>query len=105
MPVANRLVNQRQIASAVQKAAALLAPDVVRIRYTLRDDATGVASIFFRVLLSDQASKEADLYETTERISDKILEIVKPLERFGLEYYFNYRSVSEQAKLKDAVWE
>jgi hypothetical protein len=106
MPVApSRIVNQRQVAAAVQKAAKSLAPDIVRIRYTVGLDSTGLAAIFFRVLLSDQASGEDRLYETTRRISRKILDIVKPMEKFGMEAYFNFRSVSEQAQLKDAAWE
>jgi hypothetical protein len=68
-------------------------------------DATGVAAIFFRVLLSDPASREDRLYETTQRISQKILSTVKPTEKFGVEAYFNFRSSSEQAKLKDPAWE
>jgi hypothetical protein len=106
MPVLpSGIVNQRQVAAAVQKAADSLAPYVVRIRYAVTPDSTGVAAIFFRVLLSDQASREDRLYETTQRISRKILDIVKPREKFGMEAYFNFRSASEQAKLKDVAWE
>jgi len=99
------IVHQRHVAAAVQKAADSLAPDVVRIRYAVALDSTGLAAIFFRVLLSDQASREDRLYETTQRISRKLLDIVKPMEKFGMEAYFNFRSASEQAKLKDAAWE
>jgi hypothetical protein len=106
MPVVpSGIVNQRQIATAIQKAADALAPDVVRIRYALTIDSTGSSAVFFRVLLSDRASRPDRLYETTERITEKILEIVRPQERFGVEAYFNFRSESEQAKLHDAAWE
>jgi len=99
------VVNEREIASAVRKAANSLAPDVVRIRYTLKEDSTGVPAIFFRVLLTDEASKEPQLYETAQRIESKILKIVKPDEKFGLEAYFNFRSAAEQAELREAAWE
>jgi hypothetical protein len=99
------IVNQSKIAVAVRKAANLLAPDVVRIRYSLDLDSTGDDAIFFRVLLSDKASREDRLFETTQRISRKILDVVEPMEKFGLGSYFNYRSVSEQAELKEAIWE
>ena len=106
MPVVpSGIVNQRQLATAIQKAADALAPDVVRIRYALTIDSTGSAAIFFRILLSDRASRPDRLYKTTERITAKILEIVQPQERFGMEAYFNFRSESEQAKLHDAAWE
>ncbi len=106
MPVApTGIVHQRQVAAAIQKAAQALQPEVARIRYALTLDSTGTAAIFFRVLLSDEASREDRLYETTQRISRKIIDIVKPMEKFGMEAYFNFRSASEQAKLKDAAWE
>jgi hypothetical protein len=106
MPVVpSGIVNQRQLATAIQKAANALAPDVVRIRYALTIDSTGSAAIFFRVLLSDRASRPDRLYETTEGITAKILEIVQPQERFGMDAYFNFRSESEQSKLQDAAWE
>jgi hypothetical protein len=106
MPVVpSGIVNQRQIAAAIDKAAAALAPDVVKVRHTLTTDSTSSAAIFFRVLLSNRASKPDRLYETTERITAKILEIVQPQDRFGMEAYFNFRSESEQAKMHDAYWE
>jgi len=68
-------------------------------------DAIGEDAIFFRVLLSDRATREDKLFETTQRIKHKILDIVNPREKYGLEAYFTYRSVSEQAELKEAAWE
>ena len=106
MPVVpSGIVDQHELATAIQKAAGALAPDVVRIRYAQTDDSTGSSAIFFRVLLSDRASRPDHLYETTERITAKILEIVQPRERFGMEAYFNFRSESEQAELHEAWWE
>ena len=49
--------------------------------------------------------REDRLYETAQRIKERILDIVRPMERFGLEAYFNYRSASEQAELREAAWE
>jgi hypothetical protein len=106
MPIApSGFVNQRQLETAIRKAAHALAHDVVRMRYVLKDDSTGSEAIFFRILLTDRASRPDHLYETTERISEKILEIVQPRERFGIEAHFNYRSESEQATLREAAWE
>jgi hypothetical protein len=103
--VPGAIVNQPQIKVAVQEAVDGLAPEVLRIRYSLGMDSTGLESIFFRVLLSDQASREDRLYETTQRIRTKILNIVNPVEKFGMEAYFNFRSASEQAQLRDLAWE
>ena len=106
MPVVpSGIVNQRQIATAIQRATHALAPEVVRIRYALTFDSTGSEAIFFRILLSDRASKPDHLYETAERITTKILKTVHPQERFGIEAYFNFRSESEQAELRESSWE
>ena len=106
MPVVpSGIVNQRQIGASVQRAAEALAPEVKRIRYELTFDSTGSPAIFFRVLLAERASKLNRIYETTERIAARILDIVQPQERFGIEAYFNFRSESEQATLRDDAWE
>jgi len=102
--VSKGFVNQSQIASAVKRAARALAPDVVRIRYSLDGDWTGEPSVFFRVVLSDEASAETDLSGVAQRIALKILNEVKA-EELGLNPYFNYRSFSEQAELQEAAWE
>ena len=97
-------INPAQIAKALRRAERALAPDVVRIRYTLRDDSTGDPSIFFRVVLSDKAaSKESKLGEITERIEFTINNKVKP-DELGLYSYFNFRSLSEHNELNDPTW-
>jgi hypothetical protein len=98
-------VNEAEIASGVKKAEAALAPDVLRIRYSLADDWTGDPSIFYRVVLSDEvASREEELGETTKRIMEAVWNEVDA-GQFGRHDYFNFRSQSEQAELKDPKWE
>jgi hypothetical protein len=104
MPVSAGIVHQREIESAVKRAARSLAPDVVRIRYTLEEDSGGDDAISFRVLLTDEAADDPNLYEAAQRIKAAIRKIVKP-EKYGLESYFNFRSVTEQADLKEKIWE
>ena len=97
-------VNPKQIAAALKRAERALKPDVVRIRYTLRDDWTGDPSIYFKVVLSDDAaSKESKLNEITERIEFTIGEKVKA-DDLGLNSYFNFRSLSEQNEVNDPAW-
>lgn len=81
-------------------------PDVVRIRYSLKEDWTGDPSIFFRVVLSDEASHPDRLSESTGRVQTEVLRQVNPLD-IGLLYYFNYRSLSEtrQRQFQDPDWE
>jgi hypothetical protein len=92
-----------QIDSGVQKAERALAPAVVRIRYSLDSDWTGDPSIFFRIVLSDEASGKAQLSEIAHRVALAILNEVKP-EELGLHSYFNFRSLSEQEQLKEPAW-
>jgi hypothetical protein len=104
VPIVPRgFVDQTLIASGVKRAAAALSPDVVRIRYSLGEDWSGDPSIFFRVVLSDDASRETRLRETTRRAATEILKEVA-VEELGLQYYFNFRSLSEQASFNEEAW-
>jgi len=97
------LVNQNEIRAGVQRAVEALKPDVVRIRYTVTADWTGEQSVFFRVVLSDHVSAESRLREITQRILFTVDSEVSPPE--WLRTYFNFRSQSEQAQLREAAWE
>jgi hypothetical protein len=97
-------VNPAQINKALRRAERALAPDVVRIRYTLDEDWTGEPSIFFKVVLSDDAAgKESKLGEISWRAINRIRDKVKP-EELGLNSYFNFRSLSEYNELNDPAW-
>lgn len=61
-------------------------------------------AIFFRVLLSNRASKRDRLLRVTQCVSDQILRAIEPLEQWGLLPYCDYRSQSEQAALKEKAW-
>jgi hypothetical protein len=98
------LVDQGKIRAGVQKAERALAPDVVRIMYAFAEDVQGNISLFFRIVISDSASKPAKLRATTQGIIAKVLREIKA-EELGLQTYFNFRSKSEQAMLKDPFWE
>ena len=97
------LVKQRELASGVKRAEQALAPDVVRIRYSVGTDWTGEQSIFFRIILSDAVSRLERLRKIAQRVESKLLKEVKA-EDLGLQTYFNFRSLSEQAELKDPAW-
>ena len=97
------LVNQKEIAQAVQRAANALAPTVVRIRYDFGSDWTGDPSIFFRIILADEAARKAKLSETAQTITLALLREVNAEEQ-GLHAYFNFRSLSEISKLNEPAW-
>ncbi len=81
-----------------------MAPDVIRIMYAFAEDVQGNVSLFFRIVISDAASAPAKLRETTQRIIARVLTEIKA-EELGLQAYFNFRSRSEQAVLRDPSWE
>lgn len=104
MPIVPKgFVNQSQIDSGVQRTMQALAPAVVRIRYSLGSDWTGEPSVFFRIVLSDEASTRDQLSKIAQRVALTILNEVRA-EELGLHSYFNFRSLSEQEELKEPAW-
>lgn len=95
-------VEQQQIESGVHRAQQSLAPDVVRIRYSIGSDWSGEPSLFFRIVLSDDVAKSR-LNEIAHRVALILLREVNS-EELGLHAYFNFRSQSEQAKLNEPAW-
>ena len=80
------IVHQQDVAEAVRRAEESLRPDVVLIRYSLGSDWTGDPSIFFRVLLSDEAAKPSHLQEVAQRVATNLAREVN-VESFGLHAY------------------
>jgi hypothetical protein len=103
MRVPAGFVKQADIAKRVAELERALKPNVESIRYSIDADWSGEPSIFFRIVLSDQASAEDKLAEVTERVSLRLTDALQPAE-LGLFPYFSFRSRSEQAALKDEAW-
>ena len=91
-----------QINAAIREVVNLLAPDVVYIRYEIGDDWSGDSAIFFRVLLSDDASKNR-LREITTQVESHLAERLD-FSAMGVFAYYNFRSESEQAMLREPAW-
>ena len=79
-------------------------PGVVNLRYTLDNDWSGDAAIFFWITLSDEAARREVLSKTSRHIMDSITQRLDPMGQWGLIPYFNFRSQSEQAILKEEVF-
>jgi hypothetical protein len=97
-------VHQTQLADEIAKAIAKLGQDVVRVKHSLGTDSTGESSIFFRIVLTDPASREDRLAEVTNRIATVLFDEIRPHENWGLLPYFSFRSESEQKKRNDPEW-
>ena len=96
------VTKQPEINAAISEVVELLTPDVVQIRYDIARDWSGDWAIFFRVLLSDEASKTRLREVATQvvwRLADRL-----DFPSLGLFPYHNFRSVSEQAVLREEAW-
>jgi hypothetical protein len=81
-----------------------LAPDVVRIRLQVRPDWSGDPALYFRVVLSDEASERDRLSDSARRVRERVRADLRldALEHFP---YFKFRGQSEQAQMRDAAWD
>lgn len=102
MYLPSAVTKQQQINGAVSEVVRLLAPDVVYIRYDIGQDWSGDWAIFFRVLLSDDASRQ----RRKEIATSVVWRLAERLDfaSMGLLPYHNFRSVSEQALLQERAW-
>lgn len=97
------LVKQPQINAAVLTVERELAPWVRHIRYDILPDWAGDWSIFFRVVLSDEASRPQHLRDVTAQVVWRMSECLN-IPELGLFPYFDFRSESEQATLNQPEW-
>ncbi len=104
MHIPRGVVQQEALDAAVRDAVGALGPDVIHVRYTLGQDWSGEDAIFFRILLSDRASKKEQLLRVTNRVANHIVQRLEPVEQWGLLPYFDFRSQSEQAALREEAW-
>jgi hypothetical protein len=77
---------------------------VVNHRFTIENDWSGDPAIFFWITLSDEAARQTVLSQTCRRVTDFITQRLDPIGQWGLIPYFNFRSQSEQAALKEEVF-
>ena len=84
----------------VDRIAQELAPDVVHIRLQMGQDWSYDPAIYFRVVLSDEASQLDRLGKTAKRVRETLYEKLNLLELTHLSY-IRFRSKSEQAKMRD----
>jgi len=82
----------------------MLAPDVKRILYSIAPDWTGQESLFFRIVLTDEASEPKPLRKIVLHVPQTINKAIKA-EELGLQTYFTYRSKSETEEERDPEWE
>ena len=102
--VPSRSIHQIDLANEIARAISKLGKETVRVNWSLGTDSTDEPSIFFRIVLTDAASREDKLAEVTSRISTILFDEIRPYENWGLLPYYSFRNKSEQDKLKDTEW-
>ena len=88
----------------VDHIARELAPDVVRIRLRLGEDWSNDPAIYFRIILSDEASQPGRLSEVVRTVRGKLNDSFNLWESDRIPY-LRFRSQSEQEKIREASWE
>jgi len=96
-------VHQQEIKSAIQRVESRFAQQVDHINFNFGEDWTGEPSIFFRVVVRDEAAPIDRLLPLSEQVSISLMNEAKTYEN-GLRAYFDFRSVAEQAKLQEPAW-
>jgi phosphoribosylaminoimidazole-succinocarboxamide synthase len=95
--------NTPQLQAEVRHAAQSLGADVVNIKFEIGFDEIGFASIFFNIVLTDEASRPARLRFVAQHVALALMNALKTDEK-GVHAYFNFRSQSEVASIKDPAW-
>lgn len=88
----------------IEQIAKDLAPDVVRIRFNIGQDWSDHPAVYFRITLSDTASRPERLADVTRAIRTRLFDELG-LSDSDLLPYFRFRSESEQQTLKDGAWD
>jgi hypothetical protein len=97
--------NQQEIQNKVEEVKQRFRGDVVAIRYDIDTDWVGDPAVHFRILLPDAVANNRQwLADVTRRVRDELVDELGFAESERTPY-FNFRSQSEQAELKDPEWD
>jgi hypothetical protein len=101
--IARAFAQQAQFFAAVAQAASALPMPIVSVTPSLGTDWNGESAVFFQIVLGD-GTPRSQLLNLTRQISQAIVQQVQPLEEWGVLPYFNFRTQSEQARIKEPTW-
>ena len=99
--IAKAFAQQSHFLAAVAQAASAL--PVVSVTPTLGTDWNGESAVFFQIVIAD-GTPRGQLLNLTKSISQVIVQQVRPLEEWGVLPYFDFRTQSEQARIKEPTW-
>jgi hypothetical protein len=96
--IAKAFAQQAQFFAVIAQAASTL--PIVSVTPSLGTDWNGESAVFFQVVLAD-GTPRSQLLDLTKQISQTIIKQVQPLEEWGVLPYFDFRTQSEQARIKE----
>ena len=96
------IADKTEFDHAVSEVLQEMAPDVVYIRHNIAQDWDGDWAVYFRVLLSDEVGRKR-LHEVATKVRTLLERKLDPLS-MGLFSYHNFRTVAEQAILREESW-
>jgi len=103
--LAKGIAQASELVKKFNQLAHVSIPGVVQWRYTFENDWSGDPAVFFWVTVTDEASKPQKLRQVKGAFIATINKHVDLPGEWGLIPYFSFRSRSEQAELKDEVYE
>ena len=103
MFVPTELRKDTQINAAIQTVLREMSPWVRHIRYRIEKDWSDDWTVFFRVVLSDEAADRKHLRDVTSRVRSRLTDELD-LPNLGMFTVTSFRSESEQAELNDPDW-
>jgi len=77
-------IHQTQLDKAIDDLRPSLGPHVVSLAYVLGEDWSGHPAIFFRIVLSEEASRCDRLLKATNQIEDVVRDGIQQLEQWGV---------------------
>jgi hypothetical protein len=98
------LEKKPQINAAVAEVLKEFSPSVKYIRFDVGQDWTGEWALFFRIMLSDEVSRNGQLGDIATRVMWRTTDRLD-YPNLGMFPYFDFRSESEQAKLREPAWD
>lgn len=100
--IARAFVEQAQFLSAIARVP--LPPQVVSVKPTLGNDWGGEPSVFFKIIVVDNAVPRPELLAFTKRISQTIIQQIRPLEAWGVLPYFDFLTQADAARIHEPTW-
>lgn len=102
MYIARAFIHREEFFAAIANVP--LPPGVVEVTPVLGTDWDGESAVFLQVVLADDAVPRPQLLAFTKQISRAIVQQVRPLEEWGVLYYFDFLTQTERSRMKEPAW-